>query len=109
MPEEYIDGNYRVIEHGAGVTERILVAPAAPPPVPMEVTIAQALTAAHEAGLLTGLQAWIASQPVVRQLQFERILTVRRDSPLFLEGVTALGLSETQVDALFMAASQVVI
>jgi hypothetical protein len=45
----------------------------------------------------------------VRQLQFERILTVRRDSPLFLEGVTALGLSETQVDALFMAASQVVI
>jgi hypothetical protein len=108
MPE-YIDGDYRVIDHGDGITERILVAPAAPPPVPMEVTIAQALTAAHEAGLLEGLLAWVAAQPVVRQLQFERILTVRRDSPLLLEGVTALGLSDAQVDALFIAADQVVI
>lgn len=79
------------------------------PAVPMEVTIAQALTAAHDAGLLEGLLAWVAAQPVVRQLQFERILTVRRDSPLLLEGVTALGLSDAQVDALFIAADQVVI
>lgn len=79
------------------------------PAVPMEVTIAQLLTAAHDAGVLEGLLEWVAAQPVVRQLQFERILTARRDSPLILDGVTALGLSDVQVDALFMAASQVVI
>lgn len=57
---EYIDGDFRVIEHDSGAVERLLVTTAPAPLGPQSVTRFQARAALHHAGLLDAAEALMA-------------------------------------------------
>ena len=82
------------------------------PPIldkPRVVSIYQATEALADAGYLDAVEAYFASAsaPAKEKRAWKRILEVRRDSPLMEKLATMLGLTDAQVDALFVAASQV--
>jgi hypothetical protein len=82
-------------------------APAPPPPatIPATVTMRQARLALHAAGLLaTVTQAVAAAGPEV-QIEWEYAATVDRTWPTMLVLQSALGLTDAQIDALFIAAA----
>lgn len=84
--------------------------PAPPVPVPQSVTMRQARLALHAAGLLSGVDAAIASleEPAktVAQIEWEYASTVERNAGLIPAMATALGMTEQQIDDLFIAAAQ---
>lgn len=79
--------------------------PAEAPPVPTEVSAAQGRLALLQAGVLDALEAWITAQPVATQIEYSSRGTWRRDWPLVATGATVLGLTEAQVDDLFVLAA----
>lgn len=78
-------------------------------PVPQEVTMRQARLALLDANLLNAVDAAIdAMQSPAREqaiIEWEYSSTVKRDSHLISELMPALGLTEQQVDDLFIAAT----
>ncbi len=82
---------------------------AMPVPVPQEVTRYQALAALHLNGLLARVKAMMADPATdpLTLLAFDSAQTFKRYSPMVLNMAQALGLSEEQVDDLFIAASQI--
>lgn len=78
--------------------------PAEAPPVPTEVSAAQGRLALLQAGVLEALEAWITAQPRATQIEYSSRGTWRRDWPLVAAGAMALGLTEGQVDDLFILA-----
>lgn len=75
--------------------------------VPETVTPLQARRALRAAGLLPTVNAWVASQPdedIKDAWEFASV--IERYGPLTLGAAAALGLSEAQLDALFIAAAQ---
>jgi hypothetical protein len=80
--------------------------PADPPPpiVITSVTMRQARLALHRAGLLTQVDAAIASD-VEAQIEWEYAQTVERHSPLVQNLAAGLGLTEQQLDDLFTQAA----
>ena len=76
--------------------------------VPMSVTMRQARLALLAAGLLAGVDAALAALPEPDKsaavIEWEYALEVRRDSPLMAAVSAALGLTDEQVDALFVTA-----
>jgi len=80
-----------------------------PPGIPQEVTMRQARLALLGAGLLSGVDAAIASLPSptkeAASIEWEYAAVVQRSSGLVPAMATALGMTEAQIDALFVAAA----
>lgn len=77
-----------------------------PPTVPVSVTRAQALMALYQAGILDELQTIIAAHPYPPvRIWFDNANEWRRDHPYIQVFGPELGLSDTDVDQLFLAAS----
>ncbi len=79
--------------------------PADRPPVPTEVSAAQGRLALLQADALDAMEDWITTQPRTTQIEYFSRGTWRRDWPLVATGATALGLTEGQVDDLFILAA----
>jgi len=83
--------------------------PAPPVPVPDSVTMRQARLALLGAGLLSQVGAAIASMPSPQkeaaQIEWEYAATVERGSPLIGQLAPALGMTEAEMDQLFIEAS----
>ena len=79
------------------------------PPVPAEVTMRQARLALLGAGLLSQVGAAIASLPEpdksAAQIDWEYAAVVQRSSGLVPAMGAALGMTEAQIDALFVTAA----
>lgn len=79
---------------------------AAPPtPVPQVVTMRQANRALLAAGLLDAVDAAIAQSPREARIDWERAQDVERSNPLVASLAASLGLSDAQLDELFVAAA----
>jgi len=78
--------------------------------VPQSVTMRQARLALHAAGLLTSVDAAIAAMPepdrTAAQITWEFAQTVDRGFGMVPQLATALGMTETQIDDLFIAAAK---
>lgn len=74
-----------------------------PPAVPQRITPLQARKALRAAGLMAAVQAFIATQPDEVQDEWEYAITIERSNTTLTNAATALGLTEAQVDALFIA------
>lgn len=90
------------------------VAPYVPPPapprqVPQTVSRFQARAALHIAGLLDQVNTLMADPetPMLSRLAWQDAQEFRRQSPTVLTMAAALGLSEEDVDNLFITAAQV--
>ena len=77
-----------------------------PPSIPRVVTMRQARLALLAAGLLDSVSTAIAAAGTAAQIEWEYAQEVRRDSGLVPAMAGALGLTDAQIDALFMAASE---
>lgn len=75
-----------------------------PPAVPVAISPLQARRALLAAGLLDDVEAALAEAPRETQLAWEYAVELRRDDPMLIAVAAALGLTEEQVDALFLAA-----
>ena len=73
--------------------------------VPTEVSAAQGRLALLQADVLDAMEGWITTQPRTTQIEYSSRGTWRRDWPLVATGATALGLTEAQVDELFILAA----
>jgi hypothetical protein len=90
-----------------GNTPEPYVAP--PPPIPQTVTRFQALATLAAGGWLDTVHVYIDALPRnnVQRLAFENATDWERTSPTVNALAAMLGLSDAQVDELFVAASQV--
>jgi hypothetical protein len=81
--------------------------PVAPPPpqVPASVWMRQARLALLAIGRLDDVEAAIAQSGATAQIEWEYAHEVRRDAALVVGIGAALGLTEAEIDALFIAAS----
>jgi hypothetical protein len=87
-----------------------------PPPapvVPESVPMLNAEEAMRAAGWLTPwlaiLAAWEGDEGEAARIKWNRALTVRRDDPLVAAGIAALGKTDEEADALFIAAAELVV
>ena len=78
--------------------------PADRPPVPTEVSAAQGRLALLQAEALDAREAWVDTQDRATQIEYAARSSWRRDWPLVATGASALGLTEAQVDDLFILA-----
>jgi len=69
------------------------------------ITIRQARLALHNAGLLDDVEAAIAQADRAVQIEWEYATEFRRDWPTLLAMQPLLGLTDEQIDGLFVAAS----
>lgn len=77
------------------------------PEIPESVSPYQARCALHAAGLLTAVEATIASADVPAQIAWEYATVFERHSPFIEALAPMLGLTEQQIDDLFITASTV--
>lgn len=84
-------------------------APSAPTSVPETVTRFQARAALHLAGHLSAVEALMANEatPVLARLAWQDALTFERQSPTVAGMAQALGLSDADIDLLFITAAQI--
>lgn len=87
-----------------GITVAVIEAGEAPTAVPHSVTDLQARLALAAAGLLDEVEAAIATADRTTQVWWDRALTIHRDSVYIASIGAVLGLSEAQIDELFIAA-----
>ena len=73
--------------------------------VPQVITIRQARLALLAAGLLDSVEAAVAAGDRTVQIEWEYVTELRRDWPTLVALAGALGLTELQVDELFIMAS----
>lgn len=81
------------------------VPPAPPVPVPASVTMRQASIALEIAGLLDDVEAIVATLPRIYQIEWQRASTVQRDNPLVEMVRQQQGMTDAQIDALFVQAA----
>jgi hypothetical protein len=96
--------------------EDFFEAPSDPEPAPQPVVVPQSITprqarlALLGAGLLETVQAAFAEIPepqrTAAQIEWDYALTIERGSPLVAQMAAALGMTDEQVDALFVAGAQ---
>lgn len=83
--------------------------PAPPVPVPQSVTMRQARLALHAAGLLAGVDAAIASMQepakTAAAIEWEYASAVERNAGLVPAMAAALGMSDADIDDLFVTAA----
>lgn len=79
------------------------------PQPPQVVSRFQALAALLQAGLLDAVQAWVDDTDTdpLHRLAFTTATEFHRDSPTLAAGAAALGWSDAQLDALFIAAASI--
>ena len=87
-----------------GAWEVVEAAPVVPA-VPTIVTMSQAQLALLAAGHLDAVEAAVETMPREAQILWRKANTVVRDDPLLIELAALLGLTEADVDALFVAGS----
>jgi hypothetical protein len=75
------------------------------PYVPQVVTPRQARIALLAAGHLDAVEAAIAAAPRAVQIDWEYAIEIRRDNPVIAAMAATIGLTEAQIDALFIAAA----
>ncbi|MBC9176757.1 hypothetical protein [Pseudoroseomonas ludipueritiae] len=80
---------------------------AVPPPVPMSLTPLQARRALRQAGLLAQIETAIAAEGEEAQEEWDYALEIRRDNSTLLTVAAKIGMSDSEIDALFRAAVQV--
>ena len=95
-----------------GATITVLVDPNAPPPgpvIPQSVTAFQAKAALLQVDLLDDVEAMMAdpATPRIVKLAWSEALTFERQSPTVVAMGSALGLTDEQLDAMFVAGSQI--
>lgn len=77
--------------------------------IPASVSMRQARLALLSAGLLTQVNTAIAAMPgtagEAARIEWEYATEVRRDSPLIAALAPALGMTDAQIDALFVSAA----
>lgn len=81
--------------------------PPPPPSVPRSVSMRQARLALLGAGLLDEVEALIALQPAAVQIEWEYATDIWRNRDLVATLAPALGLSDAQIDDLFVAAKAI--
>ena len=79
--------------------------PAAPTPIPQSVTMRQARLALLAAGLLDTVETAIAGAGPAAVIEWDYATEVQRASGLVPAMATALGLTDEQIDALFVQAA----
>jgi hypothetical protein len=98
-------------EDGGRYVQGWVVVPAPAPEVPQSVTMRQCRVALLDAGLLDAVQSSIATMPGVEgeraRIDWEYALEVRRDWPLIAYMAGDLGLTDEQVDAMFVTAAAI--
>lgn len=95
---------------GDSVVDGVIVPQPEPPAkVPQSVTMRQARLALHAAGLLSSVDAAIASmqepQKTAAQIEWEYASAVERNAGLVPAMAAALGMSEADIDDLFIVAA----
>lgn len=89
----------------------VVAKPPVPEPVvvPQSVSRAQGLAALEMAGKLSTIEAFMADPvtPKLMKIAFENAQTFERDSPNLLLLVAMLGMTDSEVDTLFIEASKV--
>lgn len=73
--------------------------------VPQEITIRQAVLALREAGYLAAVEAWVANLDGELEIYWKRSQTVRRDHAFVESARVELGLTQQQMDQLFILAA----
>lgn len=91
-------------EAGADAREAEAAAAALAIPVPQSVSMRQARLALLAANLLDDIEALLATMPRAAQIEWEYATDVRRDSPLIAVVKSEKGMTDAQIDALFVAA-----
>lgn len=100
-------------ELNAGVWQQTWQLQALPPlPTPTIVTMRQAQRALYDAGLLDSVEAAIASFPGTlgdkARIDWRTAQEVKRNDPIVQALIPSLGLTEPQLDDLFVAAAAIV-
>jgi len=105
------DGSCYLSMIATAVPEDAIIEPyvAPPPPIPQTVTRFQALAVLAAGGYLDTVRTYINTldQNNVQRLAWENATDWERTSPTLNALATMLGLTDAQVDDLFVAASQV--
>lgn len=107
---DVITGERRVVQFTPEEIAEIQAAAAAIPRyVPQQVSRFQALAVLHLRGLLVGVKAMMADPATdpLTVLAFDSAQTFKRYSPMVMNMAQVLGLTDEQVDDLFIAASQI--
>lgn len=73
--------------------------------VPAEVTIRQAELALREAGYLAAVESWVTTLDGELEIYWKRSQTVRRDHAFVESARVELGLTQQQMDQLFILAA----
>lgn len=84
------------------------------PPVPQQVTRAQGKVVLIQMGLWPQVQAYVAAiedpvQRAIAEVAVYETLHWQRDSPFLNQAADALGITQEQMDQLFIQASQVML
>jgi len=96
----------RLTEAGIVVTEPPVVEPQEPVVyIPTQVTMRQARLALHAEGLLTGINSAIEQMGEAAKIEWEYAPYVQRDNPLIAMVQQAYGMTDEQIDNLFVSAS----
>lgn len=119
--DEALASNWELLQAGAG-RGWVRSGPGQPfepptppaPAVPESVTRAQGKAALIGAGLWPGVQAYVASIPdptqqALAEVALNDTLEWRRDNPFLAACADGIGLTFEQLDALFIAAAQIVL
>jgi len=77
-----------------------------PPQVPQVISMRQARLALLGAGLLDDVEAAVAQAPRAVQIEYEYSSELHKDWPTLVMLAAALGMTDEQVDQLFITASQ---
>lgn len=116
-PPEHNPITHRVARRGAGhgipdleagtldLGWELIEIPLAEQRARMRCTPRQARLALLAAGLLEVVEAWMAAAPPAVRIEWEYALEIRRDWPGMTDAASALGLTDAQLDALFVAAA----
>lgn len=91
----------QTFENGALVSEVEV-----PDPVPESVGARALLLALSESGALDGVEAYVQTLSQAEQISWNRAGTFLRTDSMLTAGASALGMSDAQVDALFIRAQQ---
>ena len=83
----------------------VLTPPSAPSAAPQSITMRQARLALLGAGLLDAVNVGITGMSQAAQIEWEYAATVERTNPLIAALASALSLTGSQVDDLFVAGS----
>lgn len=73
--------------------------------VPQEITMRQAVLALREAGYLAAVETWVSSLDGELEIYWKRSQTVRRDHAFVESARVELGLTQQEMDQLFILAA----